>query len=76
MMVVRKASEDYYYSFEEETDVIKLFKKYGPIVIERNYEFNEDPYRIIQFWEHLTIEDAKKIVRCQYEILIYDDYLS
>lgn len=76
MILVIRASDDYWFDFETETNIIKLYKKYGSIIIESNDWEGEDPIELVQFWENLSLEDAQKIAKCKYRILIYDDYIE
>lgn len=76
MILVRKASSDYWYDFENKTDVFKLIEKYNTFIFKLNYQYKEKVEDLIRFWDGLTLEDAKKISKCRYEILIYDDYIE
>lgn len=75
MFLVVKASDDYWYDFTDETNVIKLKEKYGDFVFKMN-DYTDEPESLVTFWQGMTLKDAKKLNKCKYKILIYDSYIE
>lgn len=75
MLLIRKASSDSYYDFTHETNIEKLYNKYGSIVVQTNCEYLEEPKILMRLW-HLEPDVAAKVSQCKLEVLIYDDYIE
>lgn len=76
MYLVTKASNSYWYDFESENNIERLFKKYGSVVIDNNYNYKEKAEKVCEYWDSMVMQDAEKLVKCKYNIIIYDDYLE
>lgn len=76
-VLVTKTSSDYWYQIRNNDtieDLMRISKKNKSYVVQPNWWYGDDPKRMIEFWEGLTLEDAKIISTLQYEVEIYDDY--
>ena len=76
-VLVVKTSDDYWYQIRNVDSIeslMNLSKKCKSYVIQHNWHYKEDPNKIIEFWDGMTLEDAKIISTLPYEVEIYDDY--
>lgn len=73
-----KASDWEYHAIIEINSIEELFEhinKVGnSIIIEQNNWYGEE--NIEEYWDDLTKEDGREIAKCEYKIIIYDDYVE
>lgn len=80
--LVTKASDDYWYTFEEYNTIDELIqsmeKRDTSYVIKNNFDYKTDPKEIKKYWDgmEMTLKDAKKISKLKYNLLIYDDWIE
>ena len=74
-LLIAKASDSQYLNISNMYDIPILYQKYGKFVIEENYWKNRDIETIIRCW-NVSIEKAKQISDCDFELLIYDDWIE
>lgn len=75
--VMTKSSEDYWYEIRTIPDLetlITIFKDKGDLIIQKNWRYKDDPEEIASFWEGMTLDDAKEVSECEFELEIYDSY--
>ena len=87
LILITKASSDYWYNFIEEDSVEKLIGRFtfsghlphNPIIKE-NFYYQAYSYEIRKAFNLpfslATTEQALKIAKCRYEIQIYDDWIE
>lgn len=76
-VVITKVSEDYWYKIKTLPNIeslLTIVKRKGAVVVQRNWNYQRDPKDIARFWEGLTLDGAKEISECEFEVEIYDDY--
>ena len=76
-VVMTRTSEDYWYkivTIPNLETLIDIFKNTGDLILQKNWRYKNDPKEIIEFWEGMTIEDAKEVSECEFELEIYDTY--
>lgn len=76
-VLVTKTSSDYWYQIRNVDSIESLMglsKKCKRYIIERNWDYQRDPNEIIEFWDGMSLEDAKIISALPYTVEIYDDY--
>ena len=80
--LVTKASDDYWYKFEEYDTIDELIqsmeKRDTSYIIRKNFDYKTDPKEIKTYWDGMgmTLKDAKKISKLKYNLLIYDDWIE
>lgn len=76
-VVVVKTSEDYWYQLKYLPSLealLTLCRQKGSLILQRNWRYKDKPEEIMRFWEGMTLEDAKEISECEFELEIYDTY--
>ena len=76
-VVMTRTSEDYWYkivTIPNLETLIYIFKDTGYLILQKNWRYKNDPKEIIEFWEGMTLEDAKELSECEFELEIYDTY--
>ena len=76
-VVMTKSSEDYWYEIRTISNLetlITIFKDKGNLILQKNWRYGDDPKEIARFWEGMTLEDAKEVSECEYDLEIYDSY--
>lgn len=76
-VVMTRTSEDYWYkivTIPNLETLIDIFKDTGDLILQKNWRYKNDPKEIIEFWEGMTLEDAKELSECEFELEIYDTY--
>ena len=76
-VVMTRTSEDYWYkivTIPNLETLIDIFKDTGDLILQKNWRYKSDPKEIIEFWEGMTLEDAKELSECEFELEIYDTY--
>lgn len=76
-VVMTRTSEDYWYkivTIPNLETLIDIFKNTGDLILQKNWRYKNDPKEITEFWEGMTIEDAKEVSECEFELEIYDTY--
>ena len=76
-VVMTRTSEDYWYKIVTIPNLealITIFKDTGNLILQKNWRYKDNPEEIIEFWEGMTIEDAKEVSECEFELEIYDTY--
>ena len=72
LVIVTKASDDYWYEFREITSIEDLLKIYHRTIVKPN-RYNED---IIEYWDNFKKEDIPKLKEAKVEVVIYDSYME
>ena len=76
-VVMTRTSEDYWYkivTIPNLETLIDIFKNTGNLILQKNWRYKNDPKEIAEFWEGMTLEDAKEVSECEFELEIYDTY--
>ena len=76
-VVMTKSSEDYWYEIRTIPNLetlIAIFKDKGNLIIQKNWRYKDDPEEIASFWEGMSLDDAKEVSECEFELEIYDSY--
>lgn len=76
-VIMTRTSEDYWYEIKTISsleELLAICKDKGDLILKENWRLKDDPELILQFWDGMTIEDAKEASECKFEIEIYDDY--
>lgn len=76
LALITKASEDYWYEFEEVETVADLFKIYDCIIVEENNYADWNEHDLRCFWEGIKKEDIPLFQQAECHITIYDDYVE
>ena len=76
LVLVVKTNSDYWYQIRNIDSIEQLMKldKCQSFVIQRNWQYKDNPKDIVEFWDGMTLEDAKIISTLPYEVEIYNDY--
>ena len=75
MIFVRKASDIKYTDIIDIYDIRTLHKKYGEFIIKENPWKNRNLELLARCW-HVSIEKAKQISNCDFQLIIYDDWIE
>ena len=75
MVFVRKASDIKYTDISNVYDISALYKKYKEFVINENPWKNHDIEAVARCW-NVSIEKAKQISNCDFQLLISDDWIE
>lgn len=75
MIFVRKASDSKYTDIIDIYDIRTLHKKYGEFIIKENPWKNRDIETLARCW-NLSIEKAKQLSNCDFQLIIYDDWIE
>ena len=76
-VVMTRTSEDYWYQIKTIPNLealITIYRDEGNLILQENWRYKDDPEDIVRFWKGMTLEDAKKVSECEFELEIYDDY--
>ena len=69
LVLITKASSDYWYDFKEINTLEEILKIAPRVVIEKN-DYTED---YVAFWDGFKKEDIPKLKQAKINIMIYDD---
>ncbi len=74
MILITKESDDWWYKIvEDNVSLPALSQMYErPLTWSENFFYKLNPDEITKYWPGLTLEDARQITRCKYEIKIND----
>lgn len=75
MIFVRKASDSKYTDIIDIYDIRTLHKKYGEFIIKENPWKNRDIETLARCW-YVSIEKAKQLSNCDFQLIIYDDWIE
>ena len=75
MIFVRKASDSKYTNIIDIYDIRTLHKKYGEFIIKENPWKNRDIETLARCW-NVSIEKAKQLSDCDFQLIIYDDWIE
>lgn len=76
-VVMTKTSDDYWYQLRiipNLESLLTICRQKGNIIIQKNWNYKDDPKKICRFWDGMSLEDAKEVSECEFELEIYDDY--
>lgn len=87
LILITKASSDYWYDFIEEDSIENLIGRFTfsghlphNLIIKENFYYRAYSYDICKAFNLpfslASLEQAFKIAECRYEIQIYDDYVE
>lgn len=81
LVLMTKASNDYWYEFKEISsldDLSKEMEEYGGVIIKLNGYYNDLPYleENLEYWEGFNKEDISKMLSAKYTVIIYDDWVE
>lgn len=72
LVLITKASDDYWYKFKEVNTIEDLLKINSRLIIKKNFYIKEDA----EFWDGFAKEDIKNLEKAKIEVVIYDDYVE
>ena len=75
MIFVRKASDSKYTDIIDTYDIRTLHKNYGEFIIKENPWKNRDIETLVRCW-NVSIEKAKQLSNCDFQLIIYDDWIE
>lgn len=76
-VIMTRTSENYWYQIKiipNLETLLTIFKNKGDLILQKNWSYKEDPKEIAKFWKGMTLEDAKEVSECEFELEIYDTY--
>ncbi len=76
-VIMTRTSENYWYQIKiipNLETLLTIFKDKGDLILQKNWSYKEDPKEIAKFWKGMTLEDAKEVSECEFELEIYDTY--
>ena len=76
-VVMTKTSEDYWYrikTIQNLEELMIILKNERRLVLQKNWRYKDDPKKLADRWDGMTLEDAKEVSECKFELEIYDDY--
>ena len=75
-VLVSRTSNCYWYEIKTFTlkSLLAFTKEKGELVLQENMQYGREPIEICSCWPNLSLEDAKQISECEFEVEIYDDY--
>ena len=81
LVLMTKASDDYWYEFREISsldDLSKEMEEYDGVIIKLNVFYNDLPFleENVEYWEGFNKEDIPKVLSAKYTVIIYDDYIE
>ena len=79
IVLITKASSDYWYqirNIDTIEDLMRISKTNKSYIVKENWNYEENPKNIAQFWDGMTLKDAEIISTLPYEVEIYDDYIE
>ena len=87
LMLITKASSDYWYDFIEEDSIKNLIGRFAhsghlshDLIIKENFFYQAYSHEICEAFNLplslASIKQASKIAECKYEIQIYDAYIE
>ena len=72
LVLVTKASNDYWYDFKKINTLEEVLEIAPKVVIETNYHTEDE----VEFWEGFKKEDIPKLKQVKINIMIYDDWIE
>ena len=72
LALITKASDDYWYKFEEISNIEDLLKIDEYLIIKPNHHDEDE----IPYWRGFKEKDISKLKKAKIEIQIYDDYVE
>lgn len=76
LALITKASDDYWYEFEEVETVADLFKIYGCTIVEKNHYASWDEQLLLDCWDGVKKEDIPSFQQAECHITIYNSYVE
>lgn len=76
-VVMTRTSEDYWYQIKTIPNLeslIDIYRSEGDLILQKNWRYKDDPKEFVKFWDGMTLEDAKEVSECEFELEIYDTY--
>ena len=76
-VVMTKTSEDYWYrikTIQNLEELMIILENERRLVLQKNWRYKDDPKKLADRWDGMTLEDAKEVSECKFELEIYDDY--
>ena len=72
LVLITKASDDYWYDFKEVNTLEEVLEISPKVVIGKNYHTEDEG----EFWENFKKEDIPKLKQAKIEIMIYDYWIE
>lgn len=72
LVLITKASDDYWYKFKEVNTIEDLLKINSRLIIQKNYHTKND----VEFWDGFKKEDIENLKKAKIEVVIYDSYVE
>lgn len=72
LVLVTKASDDYWYQFKEVNTIEDILKIDKSVIIEPNYHSVDE----VPYWDGFKKSDAPLLEKAKINIIIYDDYVE
>lgn len=76
-VVMVRTSKHYWYQIKTIQNLealMTIYRDKGDLILRKNWNYKEDPKRIVRFWDGMTLEDAKEISECELALEIYDTW--
>lgn len=71
-VLVTKIGDDCWYRIKTIKSVEQIFamceKNKGDLVIMKNWRYKRDPEEFVEFWDGMSLEDAKIVTECKFII--------
>lgn len=71
-VVMTKIGDDCWYRIKTIKSAEQIFalceKNKGDLVLLKNWTYKKDPEEIVEIWDGMSLEDAKIVSECKYEI--------
>lgn len=71
-VVMTKIGDDCWYRIKTIKSVEQIFamceKNKGDLCLRKNWVYEKDPEEIIEFWDGMSLEDAKIVSECKFEV--------
>lgn len=78
-VVVTRASDWTWYDFKTFDTIENLFsfvKKEGTVILSESFLYGRKDYEDIAETLEISLEDAIKLTKCEFDVKIYDDYVE
>ena len=72
LVFVTRASDDYWYKFQEVNTIEDILKIHNSVIIEPNGHTID----CVEFWDGFKTEDIPLLKKAKINIIIYDDYVE
>lgn len=74
-LFITRASDNNYTDIISMSDIPALYNKYGRFIIKRNHWKDKEIETVAPCW-NVSTEKAKEISECEFQLVIYDDWIE